>query len=492
MKKNSQDQGPRMLSRREAIWKGACAAVGLTALTQTVWDLRMMNAAIAQSTTQPAGYKALVCLFLFGGNDANNLLIPTDATTYAAYAKTRGALALPQSALAATALNPLTSDGHNYALHSSCPELAGLFNTGKLAAVTNVGTLVGPINRAQYLGGTAAKPPQLFSHSDQQVQWQTSVPDQPSRTGWGGRVADLVSSLNGSNSVSMNLSVSGTNTFEVGSHITGYSVSTGGAVALNLPNNTLGLAEQQAVKDLIALDTGSTFSGNLYEKSFALSVNQGILNAGIINGAISNTSPNAPTNFVWKTPFPNTSLGSQLKMIARLIAGRNNPSILHNRQVFFASVGGYDLHSGQIGTTNGVPDPTVGPHANLFKDLSQSLKAFYDATAQLGVDNSVTTFTVSDFGRTFPINGGTGSDHGWGSHQLVMGGGIKGQSIYGTFPTLAVNGPDDTSTGRWIPTTSVDEYSATLAKWFGVSQTNMPSIFPNLTRFASPDLGFMG
>jgi len=461
-------------TRRDFLWHAACAAVGATAMASTVWDLRFINATFAQQATAATDYKALVCLFLYGGNDANNFLVPTDSTTYSQYTSARGSLALPAPGttdstgnnIGLLPLNPLTSDGHTYGLHPSCTELASLFNSGRLALLANVGTLVGPITRTQYLNKTAAVPPQLFSHNDQQVQWQTSVPDQQSRTGWGGRCADLLYSLNNNNTVSMSISLAGSNTWEVGNVVNEYNVSTGGAVALSGP----GTAQVQALKDLIALS-----HNNLFEKSFANTTTNAINNAAVVNSATAG----APT---FTTAFPNTSLGNQLKMIAKLIYGRNN--LGHNRQIYFAAISGYDLHGSEGSYT--------GSHANLLRDLSQSLKAFYDATAQLGVADSVVTFTASDFGRTFPVNGGAGSDHGWGNHQLVMGGSVKGQNIYGTFPTLVVNGPDDTSTGRWIPTTAVDEYSATLAKWFGVSPGNLSTIFPNLSRFAHQDLGFMG
>lgn len=443
-------------SRREFLRCAACAAVGTAAITSTIWDLRLVRAATTGATF--SDYKALVCLFLFGGNDANNLIVPNTGSDYTAYANARQGLALPQANL--LPITPSISDGRSYGLHPSCTGLQTLFAAGKLAVLCNVGTLVGPVTRATYFNRTAALPPQLFSHNDQQVQWQTSIPDQPARTGWGGRAADLVFSANNSN-VSMNISLAGTNIFEVGTQVSPYNVSSAGSVGLS----GLSASRLQAVKDLIALP-----HDNLFEKGFGQITDTAIKNNALLTSALAG----APTI---STVFPNTSLGNQLKMIARLIAAA--PSLGHKRQIFFASVGGYDLHG-----------PQLTSHASLLGELSNSMKAFYDATAELKVDNSVTTFTASDFGRTLATNG-QGSDHGWGSHQLVMGGAVQGQRLYGTFPTLAINGPDDTSTGRWIPSTSVDEYSATLARWFGVSSTDMPTVFPNLTRFARPDLGFM-
>jgi uncharacterized protein (DUF1501 family) len=467
-------------SRREFMWQSACAAVGAAAMATTVWDMRMIQAATAANLTAATtdnDYRALVCLFLYGGNDANNMLVPTSSTEYNQYAAARGTLAIPKDTL--LGLSPVVGDGRTYGLHPGCPELQALFNTGKLALINNVGTLVGPITRAQFIAKSAAVPPSLFSHNDQQVQWQTSVPDQISRTGWAGRCSDIIDHLNSVSSngakVSMNISLAGSNVIEVGNLVSPYKVSTTGAISPNLPTSGTGPAQLQTLKDLIALE-----HVNLMEKSIANTTTNAIRSGETINTAIAPTrdTGTAPP-WAWTSPFPATSLGNQLKMIARLIAAR--AALGHKRQLYFAAVSGYDLHGDQL-----------APHANLLRDLSRSVKAFYDATVQLGVANDACLFTVSDFGRTFPINNIFGSDHGWGNHQLVVGGGVQGQRLYGNFPTLAVNGPDDTGLGRWIPTTAVDEYSATLAKWFGVSAAEMPTVFPNIHRFAQPDLGFMG
>jgi len=484
-------------SRREFLWKGACAALTTTGIASTILDLRLMRSAVADtvasgiatgSAAVASDYKALVCIFLFGGNDGNNLLVPTDTATYSAYTASRGVLALPQPNGAGTliGLNPLTNDGHTYGINPGCTELANLFNGGKCAILCNVGTLLAPLTRAQYQNKSVAVPPQLFSHSDQQIEWQTAVEDQQPRTGWGGRTADLLYSANSSNNVSMNISLAGSNTFEVGDTVNEYNVSTNGAVSLNVNIGTQAPAQLQALKDLIALN-----HTNLYESGFANKMASAIANADTLNTAISATS-NA--NF-WGTPFTTSSLGKQLKMIARLIQAA--PTLGHNRQIFFASIGGFDLHS-----TEGVAN---GAHYNLLRDLSVNMNSLYQATLQMdagtpafgvaarpGTSAGVTQFTASDFCRTFPVNQTDGSDHGWGNHQIVLGGSVVGQKLYGQYPVLQVNGPNDTSTGRWIPTTAVEQYSATLAKWFGVTAGQMGSVFPYLGRFATPDLGFMG
>ncbi len=444
-------------TRRDFLRRAACAAVGATAVATTVSDLRLINAAAAAST--PTDYMALVCLFLYGGNDGNNLIVPTDSSSYSAYSAARAGLAIPTGQL--NAVTQAVSDGHTYGFHPACPELASLFNTGKLAVLWNVGTLVVPTTRTQFQAQSVPLPPQLFSHNDQQVQWQTSLSDRVSRTGWGGRSADLLASLNGTSTVSMSISLAGSNVFEIGNTVSQYSVSVNGSIGLDEVTPT----RLQAVRDLLNLP-----HTNLYEQAHAQIMTRAIDNDALLKTALASAPALA-------TAFPTTTLGNQLKMIARLISARS--ALGHNRQIYFASVNGYDLHGSQM-----------SPHNDLLKELSGAMKAFYDSTVELGVASNVTTFTASDFGRTLTSNG-TGSDHGWGNHQLIMGGGVKGQRTYGAFPTLAINGPDDTGLGRWIPSVAVDEYSATLAKWFGVSATNMSTVLPNLGRFARPDLGFM-
>lgn len=445
-------------NRRTFIRQAACAALGTTGLLNTIFDLRKLSAA-----TGPASdYKALVCLFLYGGNDANNVIIPHDANGYASYSAARGALAIPQASVL-----PLTlSGGRDFGFHPNLPELQALFNQGKLGLVSNVGTLVAPITRAQYLSGGAAVPPQLFSHSDQSVQWQTSWPDQPARTGWGGRAADLLQSLNPNSRVSLTISIAGTNTFEVGNTVIPYQITPSGTIALaGFNGSTNANIRLQAFKDLLAQP-----HHNLFEQAYADTVSRSIADNDFITTALNGVP-------ALTTVFPNTSLGQQLSMVAKMIGARTNLSM--QRQIFFVSVGGYDTHGDQLAA-----------QANLLTELSQGLKAFYDATVEMGLAQSVTTFTASDFGRTYPTNGG-GSDHGWGSHQFVMGGSVLGGDLYGTFPTLAVNGPDDTGQGRWIPTTSVDEFSATMATWFGLASSDLSTVFPNIGRFAHPNLGFL-
>ena len=486
------------ISRRTFIRRAACASVGTLAMTSAISQLRFMNAAVAQSNI--TDYKALVCIFLQGGNDSNNMIIPTTGSQYNNYASIRTpVLAIPQSAiLGVTSLNP---DGNTYGLHPSCPELSALFGEGKLAFLFNAGTLVYPITRAQYLAGTGKQPPQLFSHADQQTQWQTSIPDQPPTTGWGGRVSDLMNGVQPNAPISLMVTLAGANTFEVGNIVAQYSVSTSGAVSLSLPTTPSGGASTNRLPTLLNI-LGLPYT-NLQAQAYANVAEQAINTGALLNNAISNT---AAATF-WSNAFPTkitppeggtaftSTLSPQLEMVARLIAAGSTPltggGFGMKRQIFFCQVGGYDLHTGQTDYSTNTPgNVLIGAHTNLLAELSQSMYAFQRAMEQLGLSNNVTAFTASDFGRTFPSNG-QGSDHGWGSHHLILGSAVKGQRTYGAFPALTINGPNDTNTGRWIPTTAIDQYFATLATWFGVDPGNLSTVFPNIGRFASSNLGFI-
>lgn len=467
-------------SRRKFLGQ-CCAAVGATGMLSALAQLRLMGAIASPENTSrvtaagalPADFKALVCLFLAGGNDGNNLIVPTDTAGYQDYTSGRGILALPRSSL--LAIQPKTSDGHSYGLHPALSGLQSLFGQGQLAVLANVGTLAVPTTRAQYIARSVPLPLQLFSHSDQQVQWQSSVPDKPFTTGWGGRVADLTNAFNSNNTVSMSITLDGQNEFQVGRDIIQFAVNPGGAVALTGAGSGPSLpgVRTKAMNDLMAAQYG-----NLFDAAFGGINRSAISNSEMIASFLSGPAP-------FSSAFPTTNLGQQFRTIARLIAAA--PQLGLKRQVFFARMGGYDLHGGQIDGSN----PLHGAHANLLTDVSQSLSAFYNATAELGCASQVTTFTASDFGRSFNTNG-DGSDHGWGSHHLVLGGAVKGGEIYGRMPEWRIDGPDDIGHGRWIPTTSVDEYSATLASWFGVSATDLPVVLPNIGRFAKPNLGFLG
>jgi len=473
-----------VLPRRQFIGQ-CCAAVGATGMISALSSLRA-TAAAASTPTGPhipqaasdvsADYRALVCIFLNGGNDSSNLIVPYDPSGYAAYSAARSALALPQAGL--LPLAPKTSDGRLFALHPSTVELKNLFVGGKLALMANVGTLAEPTTQAQYRAQSVRLPSQLFSHNDQQAQWQSSLPDQPFKTGWGGRMADLVNSLNTNNSVSMSMTLNGVNSFQVGNLISQLSVQPasagtpkGGPVAFARTTGGNNAARYQAQKDLF-----NSPQSNLFGAAFGSLSSNAIGNSDALASALASTGSLA-------TAFPATALGNQLKAIAYLISASSTLKL--KRQVFFARITGFDTHADQVDA-----DVSMGAHAGLLQQVSQAMSAFYNATVELGCANQVTSFTASDFGRTFTSNG-DGSDHGWGGHHLVLGGAVKGGDIYGAMPSPTVNGPDDTGLGRWIPTTSVDEYGATLARWFGVSETSLSVAFPNIGRFAKPNLGFL-
>jgi uncharacterized protein (DUF1501 family) len=509
------------ISRRSFLQRFGTVALGTSVLSRTIRELRILNTAMAQGPA-PGDYKALICVFLNGGNDSNNMIIPTMTSEWESYAAIRSpVLAIPNSdggpatALAMTSRNGQNgypaSDGRTYAFHPAMPEIRALFDAGVVAPVFNVGTLSFPITKAQYSAKSVPRPPQLFSHSDQQTQWQTSLPDQPPTSGWGGRLADMLTTpvdINQGGQVSMAVTLAGSNIFQVGdvNSAPQYAITTSGAVQLS---NVSG-ARKTALESLLA---SQKVSPDLQTKAYAQVMDHSIDQAEILTAALAGNASapwlaNFPTNVV--TPNGGGSFSSslmrQMKMVARLIhLGSKSVAsggLGMRRQIFFIQVGGYDTHTNQTNNAGQTEiDNTqviIGSHARLLAELSQSLNALYQAMNDIGVPpglsspltDSVTAFTASDFSRTFPANG-YGSDHGWGGHQLVMGGAVKGGATYGKFPTLAVNGPDDTSTGRWIPTTAVDQYAATLATWFGVDSAQLDTVFPNLGRFSTPNLGFI-
>lgn len=410
-------------------------------------------------------YKALVCIFMFGGNDGNNLLIPRDATGYAEYARGRGAaLALPRQDL--QPLNLTNTAGREFGLHPQMPELAAIINQGKGAVQANVGPLSAPLTRTQYLNQSAPIPPNLFSHSDQQFQWQTSITDSPLRTGWGGRLLDLYLPQNQSQ-VATALSLVGRSTFLNGAQTSGFSVSSSGRFGLDFyESDTATDPRSVAFRKVLNVQRQ-----HLLEGAWIDTLSRSIETQRSFNSAI-NAAP------ALTTVFPNTGLGDQLKTAARLIAARQALGV--KRQAFFCSLGGFDTHG----------EDQLRDQGENLAEVSAAMAAFYNATVELGVANQVTAFTESDFGRDLPANGNRGSDHGWGSHHLIVGGAVNGAKLYGKFPTLVVGGPDDSGGGRWIPTTAVDEYAATFARWFGVTNNELPALFPNIGRFAN-NLSFL-
>ena len=455
------------ITRRDFLRFGACTAVGTSSLAHTLFNLRQVNAAAANS--DPTDYKALVCVFLFGGNDSANMLIPADASQHAIYAAARQNLTLPLDAL--QLLNSPDAAGRLYGLHPAMAGMAGLVNRGDAAMVANLGTLLAPVTLDDFRNGSSALPLQLFSHNDQQVLWQTSVRHSPAHyhsSGWGGRIADLLHSVHNDSTISMNLSMSGNNFFQTGKSVLPVPVSGDRRSDFRLRTSwrTDDKTKFETVKGMF-----DRTHDNLLERTFS-----DVNNTAIETSELFNVAMEGATDF---ENFPNSGLGQQLRSAARVIEQRE--ALGMRRQIFFCATGGFDTHGDQLGA-----------HAGLLGGLSGALTAFQDTMESLGVSNNVTTFTASDFGRTF-ISNGRGSDHGWGGHHIVLGGAVDGAQVYGQFPDIDLqSSPHDTGRGRWLPTTSVDQYAATLAKWFGVSDSDIDTVLPNLGNFSQRNLGFLG
>ena len=446
-----------MVSRRGFIRIGT-AAVGSLALRPFG-----LLPGLAQSGPD---YQALVCVFLFGGNDSNNSVIPMDDASYSAYQSIRGSLALTSSEL-----TPVTSvSGAPYAFHSGLKELASLFSSKELAVVANTGPLVQPLTQAQYQKRLAAIPNNLFSHADQQAAWQTSIAQGNASTGWAGRVADYIASQNiNSASFPTFFSVAGNALEGVG--VSTQQVALAPGASLTLSGFNTSAASQARLNALTSLLTTESGVSLVQAANDTLSHSMG--DASALASALAKTTP-------LTTTFPKTSIGAQLQQVAQIIQVQSYLGM--RRQIFFVSLGGFDTHANELET-----------HSNLYPQLSPALAAFYDATQELGVAQNVTTFTESDFSRTFQQSTTDGSDHAWGGHHLVMGGAVQGGQIYGKFPTFQLGGPDDADVrGRWIPTTSIDQYGATLAAWFGLPPAALATVFPNLANFSTSNLGFLG
>ena len=432
--------------------------------------------ALAATPTGGDDYRALVCVFLYGGNDGNNMLIPTDASGYANYASVRGALTLSATSLA-TLGTAASQGGKAYALHPGLAPIASLYQQGKLAAVANVGTLVTPMTAAEYRAKTKQRPYSLFSHSDQQHQWQCAEAAVLSSTGWGGRVADAVLANNAQVTVPALMSIAGSSLFNNGKHTAPLVIPSSGTFGLKDTGTTTATIAAAKVRNatlanLLGLDRGNALveaSGNV--------IAQAISSSALVSPIMQSTSATISTAFAGVSP----GIASQLMMVARLIEARAITGL--KRQVFYVALNGFDTHSNQLAVQQ-----------TLYGQLGAALMAFYNATVAMGVADKVTSFTMSDFARTLKPNatGLAGTDHAWGNHQLVLGDAVKGGDVFGQFPTLALNGPDDADgAGRWVPTTSVDQYAATLASWLGVSAADMATVLPNLGRFASTNVGFV-
>jgi uncharacterized protein (DUF1501 family) len=480
----------RQISRRRFIGQASCAAVSSIPILNTLLNLRLAQDVAAVTAPAAGEYRALVCLFLAGGNDSFNMLAPfsgpssTAADSYAEYSATRSNLALLKSSNQLIEIHPLNTAGRTFGTHYGMPEVANLFESGTAAFVSNVGTLIEPVqNRTQVAQNLKRLPLGLYSHSDQLEQWQTSVPNSRSGIGWGGRMVDLIKDLNSNRIVPMQISLDGSNVWQTGSTVSEYAITPNGATALNGYN--AGWVQYADVQNAMSAAVDSQLAQqytNLLAQTFTTKKKQALDAYQAFAAASAPPLPNGVT-------FPNTYVGNRLAMIARAIQGRAALGAV--RQTFFVQWGGWDHH-----------DDVLGNQAVMLPQISAAIGSFYNALVAMGIQNNVTLFTASDFGRTLTSNS-RGSDHAWGSNQLVVGGAVKGQRIYGQYPSLALNpaaGPEanplDTGRGRFIPTTSCDQFFAELALWLGVSGSNLSLVLPNVGNFYdttsnAPPVGFM-
>jgi len=483
-------------SRRRFLRDAAC---GLTAaaMASSLDHLGLVNAMVQQQTNIASDYKTLVCIFLSGGTDCNNMVVPytqySDVGGYEAV-RTASGLALPKTAL--LQISPPNQASNVFGLHPNLsPEVAnagqangllGPWAQNKLAILCNVGSLLQPTTKAQYQSNVngAFRPYQLFSHSDQVAQQMTSISNRVGQTGWGGRVSDLTGGLNGQVAIPMNISVAGTNLFETGVTSRQLAIGTG------------------TLQSVLNLSWSGPASANPFTSGSSYRQNLGFDNDSfLIKGASDTTNSALTADAILNQPdpvltaaFPATGLGNQLKQVAKLIKIKDTLGM--KRQIFFCSLGGFDTHTNETSANPTVPNG-AGGQGNLLTQLSQAMRAFYDEMVAQNNSNSVTQFTISDFGRTFQPSGSgagsVGSDHAWGSHAFILGGAVQGGTFYGTYPTLALNSNDDDggNRGRWIPTTSIDQYAATLAAWYGLAPSDIPAVFPNLSKFPVQNLGFV-
>ena len=451
------------MNRRNFIKNLLGGSVGISNASATLAGISLMNSALAQTSTRFDDYKALVCVFLHGGNDSFNMLIPSDNIDYRRYQDVRQNLAIVQSDL--ISIVPSTATPYNLAMPNFMAPMQQLFNQGNLAFLANTGPLLQPVTKSQAQQNINLLPPQLFSHNDQQKHWQTAWPEQTTLTGWAGRMADLI--MDNQNPLSMNLSINGTNILQTGVNSLPYSLDASGVETFSAldPNQNWNNDRVSAFRKLISAE--KHFLGQAHNAIY----NRAQSNIDLVAGAINRVEGASIT-------YPENHLANQLKMVATLASSQQ--LLAQPRQVFFVSMGGFDTHDNQ--TTD---------QPMLLQSLSEALFAFNADLQARGLTNNITTFTMSDFGRTLTSNG-DGTDHGWGGHQIIMGGAVKGGDIYGTMPEdFTLNSVDDFGDGRIIPTTSVDQYAATLAKWFGLSMNEINAVFPNLSRFDNSDLGFM-
>ena len=451
----------RNINRRDVLRLGT-QTMASASLMATLGSLQ--TAMAASDTT---GYKALVCVFLAGGNDSYNWLVPQSDAAYSEYANSRKNLALAKADL--LAITPTNTGSALYGLHPACTEIQSLFEAGKAAFVVNNGPLVQPTTLAQYQADSVPLPYQLFSHSDQQALTQTCIANSTERYGWAGRTADLLNSQGFRQPLAMNVSINGNNIFQGGRETVFYNIGANGAPEMNIYKDT-GYRQGKRRALFLELLRQSGNDASLLEKEFGGTLTRSYQTAETVNTALKSVP-------ALTTSFGSDSLSKQLKMAAQMVRARDALGV--KRQVFFVQLGGWDFH-----------DTMLADQASKLAELSKALKSFQDALAEINAENLVTSFVSSEFGRTLTSNG-DGSDHGWGGHTLVFGGGVQGRRFYGSYPSLALKGASDTGRGALLPGTSTDQVAATLARWFGVSNGDLDTVFPNLRNFSQRNLGFV-
>lgn len=442
-----------------------CASVGATSLLSGITNLGLINAAVAANRPiygpVNTGYKAIVCLMLSGGNDSFNMLVPKGTSEYQEYANVRTNLALPQNSL--RAINPTNNVGQELGLHPNLENIQGLFEAGNAAFVANIGALVRPTSMAQFELGNNL-PQGLYSHSDQRLHWQTALPQNLSNLGWGGRLADILHTNNSNQNISMNISLNGVNTFQKGNIIREFATDPEGNnvnIAASSGDTFYNNLKRQTLDSLLEVSYQ-----NIFEKAYAETVVGSKANNLEFGAALAQGTP-------FSTSFGVDELSKRLESVARVIAAKGPLGVTN--QTFFVQHDGYDTH-----------DNIINEHGELMSDLDGAIYSFYQALEELGMQDDVVLFTASDFGRKLTSNG-DGSDHAWGGNSLIVGGSIQGQKIYGDYPSLYLDNPQDLGRGRLIPTTSCDELFAELALWMGASTAALPDILPNIENFWTPD-----
>lgn len=477
-------------SRRQFLARLGTVLAGGAAVA-TLPQLELMGRALAAAPAATGGYRAAVCIFLLGGNDSFNMLVPHVREEHDVYLASRGGVFNASTnaqglGLARDALVQVTDTaGKPWGLHPACASLKPLFDRGELGFMANVGTLVQPVTKAEYIARSRRLPMALYSHNDQQRLWMRGESElASSTTGWGGRCADRLEFANAGGLATLppTISLSGNNLFQTGSATTAYGMGSGGPVALRRFTSTTNAAERirrEALEAMLARRYTP-----IMQDHYAV-LGEGTMQiSDTLRAALDPANGGDIT-----TAFPaNESLASQLRMIARMIKASRGSAINHSRQIYYATLGGFDTHDNQMADSS---------HARLLARLSDGLSAFRDALTEVGALNDVVTFTMSDFGRTLNSNG-NGTDHAWGGVQLMMGGAstaggpLRGRRVHGAYPLLELDGPQAVERGRMIPTTSTNQFGATVARWLGVPDADLPTVFPGLGNFDRPVLDFLG